>query len=329
MQDAHPASNSANIAYDDLREWLEIAERMGEVRHIEGATWQEDIGLVAEAILRAEYGPCVVFDNVPGCPKGFRLLLNVFAGKRRNMTLGLPDHLTKWELSDAYREAYLKHPRILRHEIVETGPVLENIITGDAIDVTIVSGAGLAREGRRPLHRHRHLHHHARSGRGLAQRRRLSRAGARQGDRRLPDRQGPPWLDASPEVLGQGRADARRDGARRRPRRVLLRRHRSPLRHLRARYRRRHARPTCQDDQGPIHGTALSGQRGDRARRLLPPGQDAHRGPVRRVDGPLRGRRRRRCRCSTSRQSIIATIRSCTAFRRWAPAPTRCPATAR
>ena len=49
----------------------------------------------------------MVFDDVPGCPKGFRLLLNMFAGTRRNMTLGFPDHLTKWELSDAYREAYL------------------------------------------------------------------------------------------------------------------------------------------------------------------------------------------------------------------------------
>ncbi len=59
-----------------------------------GANWQEDIGLAAEAMLRAENGPCVVFDDVPGSPKGFRVLLNMFAGKRRNMTLGFPDHLT-------------------------------------------------------------------------------------------------------------------------------------------------------------------------------------------------------------------------------------------
>ena len=62
-------------------------ERLGEVREISGASWQEDIGLAAEAVLRAENGPCVVFDDIPGCPKGFRLLLNMFAGKRRNMTL--------------------------------------------------------------------------------------------------------------------------------------------------------------------------------------------------------------------------------------------------
>ena len=127
---------TANIAYDDLREWLAYAERLGEVRKVHRASWQEDIGLAAEAILRAENGPCVVFDRIPGCPQGFRLLLNVFAGKRRNMTLGFPDHLTKWELSDAYRQAYLEKPRLVPHEIVETGPVFENIMTGDAIDVT-------------------------------------------------------------------------------------------------------------------------------------------------------------------------------------------------
>jgi UbiD family decarboxylase len=126
----------AAIGYDDLREWLSAAEALGEVKNVKGANWQEDIGLAAEAILRAEDGPCVVFDDVPGCPKGFRVLLNMFAGTRRNMTLGFPDHLNKWELSDAYREAYLVDPKLLAHEIVDDGPVLENVLTGDAIDVT-------------------------------------------------------------------------------------------------------------------------------------------------------------------------------------------------
>ena len=43
----------ANIAYDDLREWLAYAERLSEVRNVLGASWQEDIGLAAEAVLRA------------------------------------------------------------------------------------------------------------------------------------------------------------------------------------------------------------------------------------------------------------------------------------
>ena len=127
---------TAHIAYDDLREWLSSAERLGEVRNVRGANWQEDIGLAAEAILRADDGPCVLFDDVPGCPKGFRLLLNMFAGTRRNMTLGFPDQLSKWELSEAFREAFLKDQKIIGHEIVENGTVFENILMGDNIDVT-------------------------------------------------------------------------------------------------------------------------------------------------------------------------------------------------
>ena len=69
------------IAYNDLRAWLALAERLGEVRTVRGASWQEDIGLAAEAVLRAENGPCVVFEDIPRCLKGFRLLLNVFACK--------------------------------------------------------------------------------------------------------------------------------------------------------------------------------------------------------------------------------------------------------
>src|SRR3954469_8528897 len=110
---------TANIAYDDLREWLVRAELLGEVRRVQGASWQEDIGLAAEAILREENGPRVVFDEGPGSPQGFRVLLNMFAGVRRNMTLGFPDHLTKWELSDAFRQAYLQDQEPIPHEMVE------------------------------------------------------------------------------------------------------------------------------------------------------------------------------------------------------------------
>ena len=130
------ANTAVHIAYEDMREWLENAERLGEVRHIKGASWQEDIGLAAEAVLAAEHGPCVVFDEVPGCPKGFRLLLNVFAGNRRNMTLGMPDHYDKWEMSDGFCKAFLENPQYIKHEIVKDGPVLENVLTGEDIDVT-------------------------------------------------------------------------------------------------------------------------------------------------------------------------------------------------
>jgi 4-hydroxy-3-polyprenylbenzoate decarboxylase len=128
--------NQPRWRYNDLREWMREAERLGELRTVLGASWQEEIGLAADVVIPRDDGPAVVFDEVPGCPKGFRLILNVFAGKRRNMTLGFPDHLSKQELSDAFFEHYLKQQRRSAPRLVDDGPVFQNILTGDEIDVT-------------------------------------------------------------------------------------------------------------------------------------------------------------------------------------------------
>src|SRR5436309_13486880 len=125
-----------NLPYADLREWLDEADKLGEVRAISGASWQEEIGMAAELALHSDAAPCLVFDDVPGSPKGFRVLTNFFGGKRKNMTLGFPTNLNKLELSEAFLEHYLKDLKRVPYQEVETGPIFENILTGDAVDVT-------------------------------------------------------------------------------------------------------------------------------------------------------------------------------------------------
>ena len=127
--------NELRIPYEDLREWLEEAEKLGEVKHVEGASWERDIGMAAEVVLHDEKAPCVVFENVPGTLDGSRVLVNFFAGKRANMTLGFPSELSKIELTDAFRKNYMEELAQIPHRIVERGPVLENVVEGDAVDV--------------------------------------------------------------------------------------------------------------------------------------------------------------------------------------------------
>src|SRR5262249_48280735 len=52
---------AGNIAYDDLREWLAMAERLGEGRTVKGANCEEEIGLAAEAGLRPRARPPRLF----------------------------------------------------------------------------------------------------------------------------------------------------------------------------------------------------------------------------------------------------------------------------
>ena len=87
-------------------------------------------------VIPSDDGPAVIFDEVPGSPKGFRLLINVFAGKRRAMTLGFPQGLTKQELSQAYFDHYQKKQQHIPPVIVEDGPIFENVLTGDAVDIS-------------------------------------------------------------------------------------------------------------------------------------------------------------------------------------------------
>ena len=129
------AVNDLRIPYTDLREWLEEAEKLGEVKFVQGASWERDIGMAAEVVLHDEKAPCVVFEDIPGTLAGSRVLVNFFSGKRKNMTLGFPSDLTKFELTDAFREAYMADMREIPHETVADGPVLENVIEGDDIDI--------------------------------------------------------------------------------------------------------------------------------------------------------------------------------------------------
>ena len=130
------AALTPDIAYHDLREWLAAAEKLDEVEIVKGANWQEEIGMAAELVLHSDAAPCVVFEDIPDTLPGSRVLTNFFGGLRKAMTLGFPTNLSKLHLAEAARVHYLADlPQIPPRE-VDDGPILENVITGDDVDVT-------------------------------------------------------------------------------------------------------------------------------------------------------------------------------------------------
>src|SRR3954467_6625490 len=62
--------------YDDVREWLKVVDDMGELKRIDGANWDLEIGAIAELVYRERTGaiPALLFDQIKGYPKGFRIL---------------------------------------------------------------------------------------------------------------------------------------------------------------------------------------------------------------------------------------------------------------
>ena len=125
----------AVLPYADLREWLAEAEKLGEVTVAKGLGKEEEIGQAAELVMHSDEANCVVFDEIPGHEPGYRVLVNFFGGRRKNMTLGFPTDLSKIELSEAYYDAQLKDMTPIPYEEVERGPVTENVFEGDDVDL--------------------------------------------------------------------------------------------------------------------------------------------------------------------------------------------------
>jgi UbiD family decarboxylase len=130
------AAKDLKIPYEDLREWIDEAKKLGEIREVKGLSWEQDIGMAAEVVLHDEKAPCVIFEDVPGTIPGSRVLTNFFGGKRQNMTLGFPTDLNKLDLTEAFRANYMAELRRIEPRYVNTGPIFDNIMEGDAIDVT-------------------------------------------------------------------------------------------------------------------------------------------------------------------------------------------------
>jgi 4-hydroxy-3-polyprenylbenzoate decarboxylase len=120
--------------YDDLRSWIDQARKLGELRDVEGANWQEEIGMATELLQHSDPAPAALFDKIPGYAAGYRVLTNFFGGKRMNMTLGFPTELSRVELSDAFLKAY-QEAKPIPYEFVKEGPILENVKMGNDVNV--------------------------------------------------------------------------------------------------------------------------------------------------------------------------------------------------
>ena len=59
------------MGFRDLREFLRILDKMGELELIEGADWNLEIGTITEvAATRTARNPALLFDNIRGYPSG-------------------------------------------------------------------------------------------------------------------------------------------------------------------------------------------------------------------------------------------------------------------
>src|SRR5665213_3119688 len=122
------------MGFRDLRAYLSAAADLGAVKTVEGADWDLEIGCITE--LSAEkHGPILLFDEIKGYPRGFRVVTNFLASPQRfALAMGLPLDLPALEILRAWKEKSAR-ARLIPPRFVTAGEITENVLDGAAADL--------------------------------------------------------------------------------------------------------------------------------------------------------------------------------------------------
>lgn len=122
------------MTWSDFREFLAQADRQGDVKRVEGADCDLEIGALTELICERK-GPMLLFDRINGFPPGYRIAAKPYTTPRRAaIALGLPADCSPFMMLGAWKEK-VKSFRPIAPTTVSHGPVMENVLEGEDVDL--------------------------------------------------------------------------------------------------------------------------------------------------------------------------------------------------
>src|SRR6202022_3984241 len=99
------------------------------------ADWNLEMGALAEIVYRQDSPPAILFEDIPGYPKGFRAVSGATNSARRlAIVLGFPTPSHPLDVVRAYRDRMKTHKPI-PPRVVKDGAVLQNVLSGKDVDV--------------------------------------------------------------------------------------------------------------------------------------------------------------------------------------------------
>ena len=127
------------VGYNDLREWIDQAKDIGELKVIEGADPNLELGTIVQIDAKNE-GPALLFSKLKGYSDRFRILTNSMSNTRTfNLVFGLPVENSIQESVEALRVKageLAEKAKDFPARVVNSGPILENMEEGDAVDLS-------------------------------------------------------------------------------------------------------------------------------------------------------------------------------------------------
>ena len=102
----------------DLRGFIKKVDELGELKVIEGADWNQEIGSIAHVAAMKPDPPALLFDEIKDYKAGYRVLTIPYTTDRRTaLALRLPTETTRLEMARLLRDKL--------HEPMEPVPPVE------------------------------------------------------------------------------------------------------------------------------------------------------------------------------------------------------------
>ena len=121
---------------EDLREWIERVDAMGELTRVQGADPHLELGGLVDLYQWEMDNPALLFEKIKGYPQNYKLLANVLTSLPRiSQSLDMPIDATRTQFVKEWRDR-LKTFQPIPPQQVEDGPVLENRQSGNEVDAT-------------------------------------------------------------------------------------------------------------------------------------------------------------------------------------------------
>src|SRR5262249_9026929 len=128
------APSEVEAAYD-LRVFLDRLRGTDELKTVQGAHWNLEIGALSEIFAARTDSPALLFEDVVEHPRGYRVLSNVLCSRAREaLALGLSPNVETIE-AVKWVKGRIENPKLLPPQVLKTGPVMENVLTGNEINV--------------------------------------------------------------------------------------------------------------------------------------------------------------------------------------------------
>ncbi|MFH1381619.1 MAG: UbiD family decarboxylase [Chloroflexota bacterium] len=127
------------MGYKDFRDFLKQVDKYGELKRFTGVDWNLEMGSITELIYHEGKTPhpALLFDEIPGYPKGYTCLMGQLSSMRRlAIALGLPENqVGRKDIIQNWRKKLKKMSTLVPPKVVTSAPVMANKMTGDKIDL--------------------------------------------------------------------------------------------------------------------------------------------------------------------------------------------------